>query len=164
MFKIKQLILFVCLATLSVAFVGCDDDLFGEGWRSVTSATIISGNRVSGGVYNGNMEIVSTVDDREAAGWSIEIPNFNAPNNYTYERTTDESSSDSTSLMVSATTIDAPNEFAVFRQTIENPGILPGALIRFKVRVKTENARGNGFYAVVNGDDGQFIFLTTDGF
>lgn len=103
------------------------------------------------GFVNGSMEEVSPVNPEQAKGWAVLAQNFNPPNNYVYERTSRHAFEGSYSAMLSAQTIDSPDEFWYLVQVIDGPALRAGSRLQLSAMVRTDNLRGRGFEVILRG-------------
>ncbi|MGB0523755.1 MAG: hypothetical protein ACPGJS_12385 [Flammeovirgaceae bacterium] len=150
--NIVIILLFFCVSLL----LACDDD----GLRDGEWAPLIATNPgsqadlgiVTGGLYNGDMEIENGVESNLPSGWKDLVNAFNPPNNYDFEHTSAVAIGDF-STSITGANIDSQNEFGFLRQIIENPDIVPGTFLRLRGKARTVNLSGNGFNIWVLGYD-----------
>lgn len=152
----KRLCIAILLFSFSTLFFACDDDGLGDGKWAPLLATNLGDQAdlgtVNGGLYNGDMEIINSIDNAMPGGWRDLINAFNAPNNYSFNYS-EITALDEYSAEISASKLDDPNEYGFFIQNILNPDVPPGTFIRLRGSVKTTNLSGNGFNMAMIGYD-----------
>jgi len=152
--KVMKNITFLAFIFFSALFISCDDEQDqATPWTPLVatdpgeSADI---GIVNGGLYNGDMELTSSVEPNLPSGWNDRIAFFVRPNNYEFSQTSENAFE---GLSASIEGLEIRDQYGYFRQVIINPNIPEGAAVRIRGKVKTAtvDSRQAGFVLSVVG-------------